>query len=77
MNLIIIQKKYFHVLLIVNIVMIYILKILILRIIGFLNDIMITYNKYIYDFNYLDYKFLQTLPEEYEKEFRQNKNGIF
>lgn len=26
-----------------------------------------TYNKYIYDFDYLDYNFLQTLPDKYEK----------
>ena len=37
----------------------------------FLNDIMKTYNKYTYDFDYLNFNYLQTLPEEFEKEMSQ------
>lgn len=34
----------------------------------FLNDLILKYSKKIFDFKYLDYNYLQSLPEEYEKE---------
>ena len=34
----------------------------------FLNDLMLKYSKKIFDFKYLNYNYLQSLPEEYEKE---------
>ena len=34
----------------------------------FLNDLMLKYSKKIFDFKYLDYNYLQSLPDEYEKE---------